>query len=747
MALKIAFLIASRDAAEWQAFQVMRIAAERLGHQLVHCADSMEIEGTNPDFVLAVAPARLKLTGHPTFGVIHASREHLLLNREYFTNLLTYDGYLTITETVERFVTDVLAGIGRTSPIGRYGSTPYRVPFSAPIEQLAENGQIRLTYCGTHCDERQLEVFQLLEAEELIEIYGPAAAWSRLTGTSYKGALPFDVEARERTYARNGAGLVMLSRQQHDNDAISNRVFEIASVGAVAIACDIPWLRENFGDSVYYYRESDCAARTVERIRDILFEVQEDPQSAAQRARQAREIFSRRFAAEVLLQNAVEYFEGWVGKRTLSDRSSHPGVSVIVQCGDRPRRLLRRAIESLKSQTYGRVTVLLLARREFDAQELLSMAGGAIVAIRVIPCIGAQHTTTVCTGLRAVDTEYFAFLDDHIWFPTHLERIFEAKAAAPDAQLLISARVLQKRQHLQGSGTEQRTIVGFRVPTLGSNSFIASASLLEPMLDPAIESTDTPLVLLRLLGKTRPVFSYAATVLQIPEDRSRSYLDWHSAEKDELALLTRHIRELDSLYGPDQTFTLLSTSLLRAQSSDDATVKVVNGVTVYAWSTPEAGSFEPWADTRRTIPLDSLHVALSGESSFLEYLDPESREFATSVEVVPPPRPWTYGAVVQLGLSDKLERGGTLLVRGEVFAGFLGFSVVDGDCDALLFRHVVPTGRFELRVPLFRGANVGQLVIHKWDDASGACAEVELVEILGAGRLSSSRPAQGNGHP
>jgi hypothetical protein len=54
MGYQIVLLNPWRKSAKNQAFTSLRIAAERLGHLLVHC-NSIEIEECDPDFVLATA--------------------------------------------------------------------------------------------------------------------------------------------------------------------------------------------------------------------------------------------------------------------------------------------------------------------------------------------------------------------------------------------------------------------------------------------------------------------------------------------------------------------------------------------------------------------------------------------------------------------------------------------------------------------------------------------------------------------
>ena len=51
--MKIAYLNPWKEVAENQAFQSLAIAAGRIGHHLVHCSNSTEVEDCSPDFVLA----------------------------------------------------------------------------------------------------------------------------------------------------------------------------------------------------------------------------------------------------------------------------------------------------------------------------------------------------------------------------------------------------------------------------------------------------------------------------------------------------------------------------------------------------------------------------------------------------------------------------------------------------------------------------------------------------------------------
>src|SRR5262249_17940414 len=131
---RIGFLNPWREKAENQAFASLRIAARRIGHELIQVTNSDEIVQAGLDFVLATASTQPKTTAVPTFGVIHEPRQRYWESKSYFENLLTYDGYLTISDTLERFLKALCAGAGRSPHVGFYFNTPQRQVLTCNIE-------------------------------------------------------------------------------------------------------------------------------------------------------------------------------------------------------------------------------------------------------------------------------------------------------------------------------------------------------------------------------------------------------------------------------------------------------------------------------------------------------------------------------------------------------------------------------------------------------------------------------------
>jgi hypothetical protein len=751
---RIAFLSPWRDSADDQAYRSLRVAADRLGCSLISCRNSMDIEACDPDYVLAVTSSQPKLTRHPTFGMIREPRERFLLSADHLNNLLTYDGYFTIMETLDTFLRNILAGIGRRCDIGVCFPAPQRLDAQPPIEELAATGAIKLTYVGTNWDNRRPELFARLDREGLIRVYGPPAGWSYLAGGAYRGAPPFDGEAPQRVYAENGAGLVLLSEGHLRDDIVSNRVFEIASAGAVGVACDTPWLRRHFGDSLYYFDQRASAPRIAQRLRDILREIGEDPSAAAARAREARRIFEQRFSAEVMLRNTIDYFEDWKRARTAPDRRHHPTVAVIVRGGGRPLTTVRRTIQSLRDQTFGRVTAILVLWRDLDVSELQGMIGEALVDVRVVRCPGGGRSATLSAGLRAVDAQYFGIVDDDdCWFPSHLERVFEAFRRDPEARMVLSGTVREEREPFpsRGGGLERRRIDRFGpfgessnvwdvLGAFAPNAFIAETALLDERMtvDPRMTTAEDSVLELGLVEKSRPRFNYAATAVQYHSDDASRFLEDPDRHEDELTLFSRRICELDGLIGSDQTRYVLATTLIRLLAHKDSLLPPAGDRAVLGPGAVD-GAPASLAEGGVPVPLTAERVELSGDSRFCDGSRRARGPSGAGVEVIPPELPWNWGAAIDLGVRGPLAHDGMVFVRGRVEAGTMGLTLFDDSERQPLFRRVLAGGSaaFELQVPLIKGSRIGKLVAHNWADGRRCAAVIESVTVGWRGQQSA----------
>ncbi len=350
--MKIAYLNPWSDSAENQSYHSLRAAAVKLGIELVDCRVGEDVEAANPEFVISVASSIPKVADVTTYLTVHEPKRRFLDSAFYFSNLLTYDGYLTISDNLRIFVRDVCFGAGRTEAPGFYYNAPQLSPFATDVPALVRDDRLRLAYFGTNWDHRLPALFRRLDHSGLLRIHGPTLAWAKDGYRSYAGPLPFDGEAPQRAYAECGLGLVLLSADHLREGVISNRIFEISSVGALPICPSIPWIRKWFGDTVLYFDAHATAGTLARQILQQVGFAKANPGLVQEMALAARAIFESHFAAERLLENVVAYHQDKqrTRHRQLDRlRTDQPEISVIVRCGGRPVEMVRIAVDSNSS--------------------------------------------------------------------------------------------------------------------------------------------------------------------------------------------------------------------------------------------------------------------------------------------------------------------------------------------------------------------------------------------------------------
>ena len=158
----------------------LAMAAQRIGCELIRVHNSQDIIAAAPDFVLAIEPGQPKTTDVPTFGVVHSPRSILLESKShledisYLQSLLTYDGYLTIADSLRNFIEALSAGAGRTPHVGFYYNTPQRQGLLCGLEKLAAQEALRLCYFGINWEPRARPLFRALAAAPVYAHLRPA---------------------------------------------------------------------------------------------------------------------------------------------------------------------------------------------------------------------------------------------------------------------------------------------------------------------------------------------------------------------------------------------------------------------------------------------------------------------------------------------------------------------------------------------------------------------------------------------
>lgn len=569
--MKIAYLNPWNNAAENQAFASLKIAGSKIGADLINCSSAEDIEAANPDFVISVASSVPKVADIPSYLTVHEPTSRFLQSDFYFDNMRTYDGFLTISDTLKRFAQDVSFGIGRPDETGFYFNTPQKVDLRTNF-----NGDIRIAYFGTNWDRRMPGLFKILDSKNALRIHGPTGAWAHLNFESYQGPLPFDGMAPQRTYAETGLGLVLLSDQHTAEDVISNRIFEISSVGAVAICPDIPWIRKWFGDSVFYFPPRAPLKQIAGRILEVFEDANKRPDQLRDMGDRSRTIFEEHFCGERLLSNAVEYHHARSAARAKARPLGNFEISVIVRCGGRPLEMLEGAVRSIEAQSVGTITIIFVKYKDMDISPITSRLGGAVKAFKEIFLEDGGRSETLAAGLAAVETEYVAILDDDdFWLSDHFEALFSAaKATDPDFDLAFSGtvEVLQDGREIETNLFWKRTVSSFGFKSelnhlfdlagvFASNCFVAKSSLIPAGIEdlPSMDSAEDSFIIGLLARNKRPVFSYKATAFFRRGRHDQSVfgeLDTRSRDLQSVQL------RLGMLYAPK--FIAKSTSLISA---------------------------------------------------------------------------------------------------------------------------------------------------------------------------------------
>jgi len=99
-------------------------------------------------------------------------------------------------------------------------------------------------------------------------------------------------------------------------------------------------------------------------------------------------------------------------------------VSIIVRTKDRPK-LLMRALQSIASQTYTYIEVVLVndGGCDLDIKELQDILGGMLLSyIKLEKNTGRAHAGNI--GIKNAQGEYIAFLDDDDeYYPEHIDNL------------------------------------------------------------------------------------------------------------------------------------------------------------------------------------------------------------------------------------------------------------------------------------------------------------------------------------
>lgn len=183
---------------------------------------------------------------------------------------------------------------------------------SVPKDYVIEphKGFKKLFYVGM--GKRHMELINYLQTRNLIDIYGPKEAFGKdvwKNVPAYKGPIAYDGKEIIKKMNESGIVLAFHSKAHNSQGYVSNRIFEAAAAGAIIIADDNPFIKKYFKDSVYYidiYKPEDEQRKDLIKILD---EIENNPDKAYQKAKEAQQIFIDNLALDSQVEKCIKFVE------------------------------------------------------------------------------------------------------------------------------------------------------------------------------------------------------------------------------------------------------------------------------------------------------------------------------------------------------------------------------------------------------------------------------------------------------
>jgi hypothetical protein len=497
----------------------MSNAFAALGHAAREVSTLDGIEACAPDFVLALHPLAAKISGFPTYGCMWSPSSYLRSERLQQKNIKTYDGYFCGSAAVHQWIADLLKFHPKSADLGLLLPSVGWSEF-APSAAL-QAGQATVAYFGSNWDgERHREIFEEIDGCGLVTVHGRKGAWDFLRH-SYGGVVAFDGVSVVNAIARCGVGLC-LHAPGHLAGGIPNmRIFETVAAGAVAIADRHPFIERHFGGCVLYLGNGNAASRAQELIRHLAW-VRHNPVESVKMAAEAHAVL-RQFSLESMLDRVVKAHDARMRERryaVIAGAGREPEqIQVIVRTGNRAPQFLRRALASLAAQDYPDISAIIVAHGNRPGVKAVAAEFPRLQARLIDSQNTGYRSTQLFEGLRAVNSKYFAILDDDdIVYSNHYGDLIALLRKNRRFGLAYSGsnRIIENLQQQVRAVNlgmfhdfDKYGLYAFE-NFIASNSFVARSELLSrfPLTDPSLVAVEDFYLVLKLLKFTRFAFSW-----------------------------------------------------------------------------------------------------------------------------------------------------------------------------------------------------------------------------------------------
>ena len=242
-------------------------------------------------------------------------------------NLLSHDDFISCNSDV------VDAQIERISRRDKVHLPPmFRMFHSvAGIVYPPTIGNGNLFYIGINWEAlgkktRHQEIFEQLDSENILDIYGPqifrgVRVWDGYK--SYRGEIPFDGESVLKEIAKSSAALVLSSQAHRNSNLMSNRLFETIASGTMAICDENNFAKKYFGDTLLYVDCRDSTYKIIQDIKKHLEWIRSNPEQVLRMISEAQNVFTKDFS---LNKSISEIYNGLAMRKNQLKQMIMPGT-------------------------------------------------------------------------------------------------------------------------------------------------------------------------------------------------------------------------------------------------------------------------------------------------------------------------------------------------------------------------------------------------------------------------------------
>lgn len=280
-------------------------AGKNLSIDIQIFASINDVKDFDPDFVINITYQEGKLSNYPTYVSLNIPIFFLKDVPRFVRNILTCDGFLTVSPSVVNWLNKLCAKHNKQPFISH---TAFSVPKTEFVTCNFKNALAM--YIGTNWDGmRHQGIFNYLSEGDYLKCFGPRSSWQNYLPSLYGGEIPFDGTSAFNTYRHYAAGLC-IGHPEFDSAGIANtRIFEIAAASALPICLNNELTKNIYHDSVLYLDENLSTENLAGQIKAFVQWIRNNSNLAQEMAREAHACFNKNASMEFYIKNLVEMHE------------------------------------------------------------------------------------------------------------------------------------------------------------------------------------------------------------------------------------------------------------------------------------------------------------------------------------------------------------------------------------------------------------------------------------------------------